>query len=135
MPIDYRIDHVRRLVIARGKGVFTDAELFAYQREVWSQPELAEYDELVDMTEVVEIAVVRPTGPRLQKLAGEAAAKDPATGAGKFAIVAPGSFAFGLGRQYQAYRESDERSRKQVGVFRTMKEALEFLEIESLGGP
>jgi hypothetical protein len=89
MPIDYEIDHARRLVFARGRGIFADADVFAYQREVWSRPEVAGYDELVDMTEVEEIAIPTLAGPRIQQLAGEAAAQDHPTSAGKLAIVAP----------------------------------------------
>jgi hypothetical protein len=93
---------------------------------------VAGYDELVDMTDVEEIAAPAPAGPRMQQLAGEAAAQDAPTGAGKFAIVAPSALAFGLARQYQTYRELDVRTKKQVGVFRTRAEALAFLGIESL---
>jgi hypothetical protein len=134
MPIDYYIDHARRLVLARGRGVFSDPDIVAYQREVWSQPEVAGYDELVDMTEVEEIAVPLPAGPRIQQLASEAAAHDPPGRAPRFAIVAPSPLAFGLGRQYQIYRELDSRSTKQVGVFRTLPEALSFLGIETSEG-
>jgi hypothetical protein len=132
MPIDYFIDHARRLVVARGRGVFADAEVFGYQREVWSQPEVAGYDELVDMTSVEKIEVPAPAGPRLLQLACLAASQDSPAGAGKFAIVAPGSFAYGLGREYQIYRELNAQSKKQVGVFRTMAEALQFLGIDSV---
>jgi hypothetical protein len=48
----------------------------------------------------------------------------------RFAIVAPADVAFGLGRMYQAYRTLDRRSTKEVGVFRTMREALAFLRRE-----
>jgi hypothetical protein len=135
MPIDYYIDHGRRLVVARGRGVFTDADAFGYQREVWSRPEVAGYDELVDMTAVEEIATPVPAGPRIQQLAGVAAAQDPPTSAGKFAIVAPGPLAFGLAREYKTYRELDARTKKQVEVFRSIAEALSFLGIETLEGP
>jgi hypothetical protein len=132
MPIEYYIDHARRLVVARGRGLFADAEVFAYQRQVWSQTEVAGYDELVDMTEVEEIGAPAPAGPRIAQLASLAAAQDLPGYAGKFAIIAPGSLAFGLGREYQTYRELDERSRKQVGVFRTRAEALAYLGIDTL---
>jgi hypothetical protein len=135
MPIEYVIDHARRLVHARGTGLFTGADMFNYQREVWSQPAVAGYDELVDMTDVKEIAAPAPAGPRMKQLASEAAAQDPPTSAGKFAIVAPNPLAFGLGRAYQTYRELDPRSKKQVRVFRTMAEALSFLGIQSLENP
>jgi hypothetical protein len=135
MPIDYYIDHARKLVVARGRGVFADAEVFAYEREVWSQQEVAGYNELVDMTAVEQIAIPTPAGPRMQQLAGVAAVQDSPASAAKFAIVAPGSLAFGLGRQYQVYREIDLRGTKQVGVFRTLAEALSFLGIETLEPP
>jgi hypothetical protein len=35
MPIDYLIDHDRRFVQARGRGILTDADVFGYQHEVW----------------------------------------------------------------------------------------------------
>jgi hypothetical protein len=132
MPIDYFINHARRLVVARGRGVFTEADFVAYQREVWSQSAVAGYDELVDMTEVEEIVTPRPAGPRIRQLSAEAAAQDPLGSTAKLAIVAPGSLAFGLGREYQTYQELDPSSRKQVEVFRILGEALSFLEIECL---
>src|SRR5436190_1888662 len=132
MPIDYHIDHARRLVVARGRGIFSDADAFGYQQEVWSQPEVAGYDELIDMTEVKEIATPSPAGPRIQVLASKAAAQDHPAMETKLAIVAPSEIAFGLGREFQAYRELDQRSKKQVGVFHTLAEALSFLGIEIL---
>jgi hypothetical protein len=52
---------------------------------------------------------------------------DPRDTKTRFAIVAPTDVAFGLGRMFQTYRELDRRSNKEVGVFRTMEEALAFL--------
>ena len=127
MPIDYYIDHGQRLVVARGRGVFTGTDMFAYQREVWSRPDVRGYDELVDMTNVEAIETPSPAGLRIRQLATEAAAQDDPASATKFAIVAPDSLAFGLGREYQSYRDLDARSRKQVGVFRTLAEAVAFL--------
>ena len=57
MPIVHRIDHERRLVVAEGRGIVTDQDVFGYQRDVWSRPEVAGYDELVDMSEVEDIAL------------------------------------------------------------------------------
>jgi hypothetical protein len=42
--------------------------------------------------------------------------------------VAPGDYAFGLGRMYESYRRMEGRSTKQVGVFRSLAEAMAFLE-------
>jgi hypothetical protein len=130
MPIHYQIHTDKRLVVARGSGVFTDEDVFRYQREVWSRPEVAGFDELVDMTAVESIAV--PSAARVRDLAALSASMDPPSAPSRMAIVAPQDIAYGLGRMYEANREMDERSTKKVEVFRTLEEALAFLGIESL---
>ncbi len=128
MPIDYRIDHARRLVLVHGHGTVTDEEVFAYQREVWSRADVEGFDELVDMTGVEHIAL--PSVDRVQDLARLSAGMDTRSRASRLAVVAPTDVAFGLGRMYQTHRELDPRSTKQVGVFRTRAEALAFLGID-----
>jgi hypothetical protein len=128
VSIDYRIDHARRLVVARLVGAVTDADLFGYQREVWSRPDVGGYDELIDLTATQEI--VRPTQDQVRALASLSAGMDPSPSAGRLAIVAPQDLAFGLGRMYQAYRGMDPRSTKTVGVFRRREEAMAFLGLE-----
>ena len=125
MPIEYRIDHARRLVLAEGHGKVTDEEVFRYQREVWSRADVAGYDELIDMSGAREIA----EGPRerMRELAGLSAATDPPAGGSRFAIVAPQDLAYGIGRMYQSYRELNPRSTKKVAVFRDREEALRWL--------
>jgi hypothetical protein len=125
MPFDYRIDHEQRLVVTRGHGALSERDFFSYQREVWSRPEVAGYSELIDMSDVGE--VVEPSPDGVYALAELAARMDPPSGSGMLAIVAPRDVTFGLGRMYQAYREQSERSTKQVGVFRTLDEALRWL--------
>jgi hypothetical protein len=129
MPISYRIDHDKRLVVALGYGLFTPADVFDYQRAAWSRPEVVGYDELGDMTHVTEVSL--PSARRIQELASVAARMDDAAAPSRFAIVAPGDLAFGLGRMFQVYREADERGAKEVGVFRTLKEALAFLRLDN----
>jgi hypothetical protein len=129
MPIDYLIDHEQRVVLARGRGVLTDEDVFGYQHEVWSRPEVAGYDELVDMSEVEQIAL--PSVGRVRTLARLSASMDPSSHESKLAIVAPEDLAFGLGRVYEAYREGNDQSSKRVGVFRSRADAWTFL---GLGG-
>ena len=136
MPINYRIDHALRLVVAAGYGEFGGMEVFDYQREVWSRPEVAGYHELIDMTHVEKI--LTPSPERIRELATLAAEMDLPGHASKLAIVAPSHLSFGLGRMFQARRELDERSTKQVAVFKTLDEAQAFLEISGpleLPGP
>lgn len=126
MPITHHIDSERRLVIARVTGTLAGRELFDYQHEVWSRPEVVGFDEFVDMSRVE--AVEDPSAVEMRRLAAESAATDGPPGtAGRFAIFAPGDLAFGLGRMYQTYREMAHPGGKEVGVFRTLLQAVIFL--------
>ncbi len=128
MPIVYRVDHDARVVVAAGYGIFSDSDVFGYQREVWSRKDVEGYSELVDMTRVEKIAL--PSADRVKDLATLAAAMDPPHTRSRMAVVAPDNLAFGLGRMFQAHRELDRKSTKEVGIFRTMEEALVFLALE-----
>jgi hypothetical protein len=130
MPIEYRIDHNRRLVLAEGRGVLSDEDVFEYQRAVWLRAEVAGYDELMDMRMVERINVA--SADRVGQLAALSASMDVGR-ASKFAIVAPQDLAFGLGRMYQTFRGLEESSTKEVGVFRTLDEAMAFLSTEGEG--
>jgi hypothetical protein len=127
MPIEYRIHTDLRRVIATVHGTLTDAEVFAYQREVWSRAEVAGFDEIVDMTAVEHVDLPVPSGERLRTLAATSAEMD-AAGSSRFAIVAPGDLAYGLGRMYGVYREIDQHSKKEVRVFRLLEEAIAWLD-------
>ena len=74
MPIDYGIDRERRLVVAAPFGVMTDEDTFGYQRDVWSLPEVAGFDELIDMSAVESIAL--PSAKRVEDLARLSAQMD-----------------------------------------------------------
>ena len=130
MPIDYRIDHDRKLVLAKGRGTVTGQDVFGYQRDVWSRDDTAGYDELVDMSEVEHIAL--PSVDRVRQLASLSADMDTPSLASKLAIIAPQNVAFGLGRMYATYRQMEARSRKHVEVFRSRREALAVLGIKGL---
>lgn len=121
MGITYTIDHEQRLVLARGLETVTAEDLFQYQKEVWSRPDVQGYDEIVDMSAVTHI--VRPTPDGMRELAEFSAKMDASSSGAKFAIVAPDDVAFGLGRMYEAFRAVNEQSTKQVQVFRTLPEA------------
>lgn len=45
MPIDYRIDFDQRVVFAKARELLTDQDVFGYQEEVWSRPDVAGIDE------------------------------------------------------------------------------------------
>jgi hypothetical protein len=125
VPIDFEIDHERRLVTARGRGTVSYDEVYGYQLQVWGKANVAGYDELVDMSGVEEIAI--PSMDSIPKLATLSAQMDTPDVTSKLAIVVKDDFAFALGRMYETYRGLDPRSTKQARVFRSLPEALAFL--------
>jgi hypothetical protein len=128
MGIEYQIDKERRMVLAQGRGVVAPADVFAYQREVWSRPEVAGFNELFDMSEVERL--VPPSKESVRDLADLSAGMDSSGCSSRFAIVAPEDLAFGIARMYETYREFDPRSTKEVAVFRSKAAALKWLGID-----
>ena len=125
MPISHHIDRDQRLVIATPNGVMTDADIFGYQQEVWSQPGNAGYDELIDMTAVAEVEFF--SVDRVAELADLSGSMDQPGSRSKLAIVATTDLHFGLARMYQAHREMAKPGTKTVHVFSSRAEALEWL--------
>ncbi len=125
MPIEVTIDHARRLVTAKARGTLTGEDVFGYQRDVWSQPEVRGYNELMDMREVERIDL--RSIDNMRALAELSASMDAPAVPSKFAIVATTDESFGLGRMYETYRRLEGKSTKQVGVFRSLNEAYAFL--------
>ena len=131
MPIEHLIDRERRIVIATGHGVLTDADVFQYQQGVWSDPGVAGFDEIVDMSDVTDVPM--PSSLRARDLAAVAARMDPPGSASRLAIVAPADFAYGLARMYASYRELQAGGSKRVRVFRAMADAKAWLEERPAG--
>ena len=125
MPITYTVDHPRRLVRVKGAGVFTDDDVFGYQREIMARDDVPGYDELVDMTDVLRIDL--PSFERVKDLAKLSAQMDARHPPGRFVIVAPGDIPFMLGRLFKGIRALIPGATRELGVFRTLEEAEEFL--------
>lgn len=125
MPIEFTIDHARRLVTATARGTLTGQDVFGYQRAVWSRADVQGYNELLDMR-LVE-AIDLPSVDNMRALAELSASMDTPSTSSKFAIVATSDEAFGLSRMYETYRHLEGKGTKQVGVFRTLTEAYAYL--------
>jgi hypothetical protein len=128
MPLDYHVDHALRLVHATARGRLTDQDVFGYQLEVWGRPEVAGFDELVDMSAVEHIDI--PSSERMKELVRLSAGADPPNQPSKFAIVAPDRLSYDLAQFFKVYRELDPRSTKTITVFRSLGAALDWLGIE-----
>jgi hypothetical protein len=117
-------------VHARITGTFGREEPFKYQREVWSNPELRGYNQLVDASEMESVDIPFPSAETMRQLADLAASMDDPGQRTKFAIVAVSAFNYGIARMYATYRALDTRSTRAVSVFRTVDEAMAWLEAD-----
>ena len=125
MPLTYQVEREKRLVLVRLSGYLRTAEVFDYQRTVWSLPEVAGFDELVDMSGVTEVeAVGRDI---MVELAALASSMDPVGTAARTAIVAAKPEHFGLARMYEAHRETTPGATRKIRVFGEMDEAVAWL--------
>ncbi len=125
MPIDVEIDSVRRLVIGTPRGTMTHGDMESYQKSVWTRPELAGFHELIDMTQVEQVAFVSPEW--VGEIASLAAGLDAPQLSTRMAIVAVSEFHVALARLYRTLRSSDPRSTREVRIFPSMAEALAWL--------
>jgi hypothetical protein len=108
-------------------------DFITYQLEVWSRKDVVGYDELIDVTQAQE--ALDFTEAHLKDVATLASSMDFEKRNTKLAIVASKDFYYGLGRMYEAYRNLQKGSVKQVSVFRSIKDALEWIhEIQLMDG-
>ena len=126
MPIEYHIDHGRRLVIASASGKLTAEDFFNYKRNAWSLPDVRGFNELVDASKVEQISSL--TFVKISELAKLSANMDDNTISTKLAIVASDTFLYGMGRLYEVFRNVNPRSTKKVSVFRSMQEAIDWID-------
>lgn len=125
MPIERTIDHDKRLMTTKLHGKVSDAEIFAYQHENSLIPEIATYNEFVDVDVSAQIEFV--SSERVTELATIAATMSTPATPVKLAIFASTDLHFGLARMYQAKREFVKKGTITVRVFRDRDEALQWL--------
>src|SRR5262245_50025152 len=98
MPLDHCVAPGQHDGIEVAHGRPTEDHVFHVQQVVWSDPGVAGYNELGDMTHVTDIAI--PSIHLVRDLAITAAEMDPSDAASRFAIVAPEDLGFGLARMF-----------------------------------
>jgi hypothetical protein len=120
-----KIDAERRRVITTWGALVTDSSLMDYQKNVWSDPAVRGFDELIDFRALVKVEV---TTEGLEAVAHVAAGMDDATEKSRFAIVVGDSLSYGLSRMYEAFREMNDRGSRQIMIFKGLQDALAWLD-------
>lgn len=126
MPIDYRFDAARSLLIVIARGAVGDEVMMEFARKIAEDTSVpSDCQKYIDLCGLEESTVSPAVIRRAAELLSSSGA--PA-GPGRTAMVAGRDFAYGLARMYQSYRSLDpERFR----VFRDAREALDWLGVET----
>jgi len=122
MPISYRIDPDRALVLAEAWGVLTDHDILAHKTNLANDPTFA--PTMAQLTDVRRIERLDVTAAGVRAMVAHDAAHAERRAGHRLALVVPSDSAFGMARMYQLMGGQDEGG---VGVFRTMEEAREWL--------
>lgn len=122
MPISYRIDPERRLVVTTASGILTDDDILELKRRLAADPEFkADMRELSDVRAVTDLQV-STDGVRRMVAMDESPSSAPDKH--KLAIVAGSDATFGMARMYQMFTQSNL---PHVAVFRDYDKARQWL--------
>jgi len=114
MAYDVRIDHELQIVESHWKGAATADMLADYVDRVWTDPELRNFNELIDFREVTDIQI--PT-EAIHAVAAYSRRFDNPDVAARSAVIAPPGLAFGLSRMFSTIRSLDPEDRREFKVF------------------
>ncbi len=128
MPMEYMIDTGNELICTVWTGEATDNEfidaLVKYQDEVKSRAEYIHYSEILDLSGIESFNL---SSDGLRRLSEIAAKLDKQSGRTKLAIIATQTIGYGLARMYQTYRSFIPSASKDVRIFRTNLDAMEWI--------
>ena len=117
MPISYRIDRERAVVLTEAWGVLTDADILGHKARLLNDPGFdSRMPQLSDIRNIDRLDVT-PIGVRAM-VDHDAANADRRAGH-RMGLVVPKDVVFGMARMYQ---QMGSRADSGVEVFRTMEE-------------
>ena len=119
MPLNYRIDAERRLVVTTAWDKLTGAEVVAHQRKLLNDPAFEpDFFQFIDFDDVVDFQMDRATVAELARF-------ELFSAKSRRAFFAPHQLGFGMSRMFMAFHE--EHGQEQMNVFKNRKEALQWL--------
>jgi hypothetical protein len=119
MPVCYKIDKDRRLVITTGYGVVTRQDIEEHQRSLWMDPDFScTFSQLADFSRMARMelnAVDMHSFSKRNIFAPDA----------RRAVIVPNDVAFGLARLFEILRGS--KGENGIRVFRTVEEGFVWI--------
>jgi hypothetical protein len=119
MPVFYKIDKERRLVLTSGSGTLTLADANAHQQKLSKDPDFdCSFSQIADFTQFTKFDL---SSDDIRQMA-EMSLFSPQS---RRAFIVPNDFAYGLGRMFQILR--DLAGEKGIHVCRSLEEALDWV--------
>jgi hypothetical protein len=119
MPVFYKIDKERRLVLTSGSGTLTLADARAHQQKLSKDPDFdCSFSQIADFTQFTKFDL---SSDDIRQMA-EMSLFSPQS---RRAFIVPNDFAYGLGRMFQILR--DLAGEKGIHVCRSLEEALDWV--------
>jgi len=128
MPANHHIDNNAQLIITTWEGEAHDIEFIdaikKYQKDIQNHPDYINYNEVVDFTKVTGVKL---TTEGIKNIGHIASTTDINEVNRKLAFIVSSNLAFGLARMYEAYRSFSKNANKEIRVFKTEKDAFEWV--------
>ena len=125
MPISYRIDVERNLVLTTGSGTLTDNDIIQFKARLLQDPDFKPgMKELSDIRGIDQLDIT-PSG--VQAMVQQDARHSAEVASHKLALVVSKEVAYGMARMYQTLTQSNIET---VGVFRDIDEARAWLQLK-----
>lgn len=124
MPFAVTIDQDRELVESRWAGVATAELLTAYIDEVWADPAVRCYKEMIDFREITDVQIPSSS---IRAFAKYSRLFDNPDTPARSAVVAPQALVFGLSRMFSTIRSLSPGDNREFRVFADIEEARRWL--------
>ncbi len=124
MPIEYRIDKKRKIVLTVARDSLSDEELLEHKNILMADPEFEKG--MVELSDVRAVTHFNLSTAAIDDLVSADRQKHPKLEGYRLAIVVPDDLGFGLARMYGVRTELNVP----VGIFRDMNEAMAWLGIK-----
>jgi hypothetical protein len=121
VAVTFQWDTENHLLRTAVSGHLTEQEMLDHIREVWQRPDRADFDEIADYRELDVSTISLSTLLKATQLSTELNRKRKVY---RVAFVVTGTLGFGIGRQYEALRETTPTITR---MFRTMAEAEQWI--------
>lgn len=122
MAVTFEWDTERRLLRTVVSGRLSEEEMLDYIREVWKRPDRADFDEIADYRELDVSGISLSMLLKATQLSTELNRERKIY---RVAFVVSGQLGFGIGRQYETFREATPTITR---MFQSIEEAEKWLQ-------